>query len=48
MNSNEHILPIFLVDFINISIGKNNKVQGIFQQQFLENRIQFGWNMGID
>ena len=38
ININEHILPIFLINFINI-IGKNNKIQRIFQRQFLKNRM---------
>ena len=36
ININEHILPIFLFSFSNI-LAKNNKIQRIFQQQFLKN-----------
>ena len=35
-NIQEHIVPIFLVNSFQ-NIGKTNKIQRIFQQQFLKN-----------
>ena len=37
MKLNEHILPILLINLVNIIIGKNTELKRIFQQQFLKN-----------
>ena len=44
INTSEHILPIFLINSINIlkkqnKTKQNNKIQIIFQQQFLNNHM---------
>ena len=38
INIHMHILPVFLINFINIIFGKNDKIQRIFKHQFLKDR----------
>ena len=46
ININEHILPIFLINFINL-LAKTKKYKESFNNHFSKPYVRFGWNFRI-